>query len=322
MGIRCFSSRWKFVTLVTAGVVCVLTQFGYAQKFERARPPSFKGKDFSGIYFSDVVAMLRGELPTRAAQIKQTAGGGSSEQPQGIASSAESAGPLAWPKLVSPETLEDLIKGAKLRLDQAVTTPPAFISGGYVVARQEFTLLSLLFGVIEEYPEKVRFKASAAGARELLSQAAAAAKIGTQPVFNQARNRLLDLGDLTRGTQLSHEAKSELNWSTMADRSVLMQLLEWSHEDNLTDLVADSSAFESNADALKRYAQLVAVLGKINIAEEMPDADDDDYRELDMAMILAARNLVTAVESRDADAARRAVGQIGQSCADCHDGYR
>ncbi|HBE72194.1 MAG TPA: hypothetical protein DDW52_29010 [Planctomycetaceae bacterium] len=317
----CHSSHQIALASVTLGIVCALTQSSLAQKFERATPPNFDGKDFSGIYFPDVGAMLRGKLPSRAQQVgasmatKPAVG-----QPQEGGGAAD--GPLAWPKLVSPETLEDLIKGAKLRLDQAVTTPPAFISGGYVVARQEFTLLSLVFGVIEEYPQTVRFKDSAAGARELLTQAAAAAKIGTQPVFNQAKNRLLDLGDVTRGTKLSHEAKSELNWSTMVDRSVLMQLLEWSHEDNLNDLVADKDAFDNNSDAVKRYAELVAVLGKINVAEEMPDADDDDYRELDLAMIQAARNVVNAVEAKDAEATRRAVGQIGQSCVNCHDGYR
>ncbi len=290
------------------------------KKFSRSRPPSFKSTDYQGVFFDDVASMLRGELPSAQATIGSTAATTPAASVSG--SSADSNDPLAWPKLITPASLEDLIKGSKLRLDKVVTTPPAFIGGGYAVARQEFSLLAILFSIIEEYPGEIRWKDSAPAARELLTQAAASAKIGTLPVFNQAKNRLLDLGDLTRGTKLAHEAKSELVWEDLADRSLLMQLLEWSHEEKLSDLVVDEEVFGQNTDAVKRYAQLVAALGKVNLLEGMPDADDDDYRELGLAMIKAAGDISVAVTTNNAEAARKAAGQIGQSCSNCHDGYR
>ncbi|GAB5401901.1 MAG: hypothetical protein Aurels2KO_01320 [Aureliella sp.] len=290
------------------------------KKFSRSRPPSFKPSDYEGVFFDDVGSMLRGQLPSRQATLGSSAVANNSSDKPAVAADAND--PLAWPKLIEPASLEDLIKGSKLRLDKVVTTPPAFIGGGYAVARREFSLLAILFSIIEEYPGEIRWQESAASARELLTQAAASAKIGTLPVFNQAKNRLLDLGDLTRGTKLAHEAKTELVWEDLADRSLLMQLLEWAHEEQLSDLVVDKETFSSNTDAIKRYAELVAALGKVNLIEGMPDADDDDYRELGLAMIKAAGDITVAVKTNDADAARKAAGQIGQSCSNCHDGYR
>lgn len=292
------------------------------QKFSRAKPPKFDKQDYSGVFFPDVASMLRGEVPKSASPLKVASAGPANPEKDANASQQSSSDPMAWPKLISPTSLEDLIKGSKLRLDQVVTTPPAFIGGGYAVARQEFSLLAILFSVIEEYPGKIRWKESAAAARELMTRAAASTKIGTLPVFNQAKNRLLDLGDLTRGTQLAYEAKSEIAWPELADRSLLMQLLEWSHEENLSGLVVDEETFSRNTDAVKRYAELVAALGKVNLIDEMPDADDEDYRELGLSMIKAAQEVALAVETNNAPAARLAAGQIGQSCSVCHDDYR
>ncbi len=286
------------------------------RKSPRSKPPTFKPGQFEGTFFADAKSKLRGELPSeRRAVVAQQPSNGDAQQPA-------SNDPLSWNNLISQQSLEDLIKGSKLRLDGVITTPPAFVSGGYAIARKEFSLLGVLFGVIEEYPEDIRWKASAPAARELLSRAGANAKVGSLPVFNEAKNRMLDLGDLLRGTQLAHEAKSELVWEQMIDRTPLMQLLEWSQEENLSDLVADGDEFEKNADAIRRYADLIGVLGRVAIAEEMPDANDDDYRAYALAMIEAAREVKLAVETKNADLARKASGRIGQSCSDCHGDFQ
>lgn len=314
-------SRASLCTVAVC-VACWTSVAAGQQKFSRSSPPTFDKRDYSGVFFSDVASMLRGEVPKSASPLMPATTNSADTASTGNASAESPSDPMAWPKIISPSSIEDLIKGSKLRLDQVVTTPPAFIGGGYAVARQEFSLLAILFSVIEEYSDDIRWKDSAAAARELMTQAAASTKIGTLPVFNQAKNRLLDLGDLTRGTKLAHEAKSEIAWPELADRSLLMQLLEWSHEENLSGLVVDEETFTRNADSVKRYAELVAALGKVNLLDDMPDADDDDYRELGLVMIKAAREVALAVETKDAVAARKASGQIGQSCSNCHDGYR
>jgi cytochrome c556 len=64
------------------------------------------------------------------------------------------------------------------------------------------------------------------------------------------------------------------------------------------------------------------VLGKVSLAEEMPDASDDDYRALAQAMIAQATQVVIAAKTGNPEQARAAAAQIGQACTNCHDNYR
>lgn len=288
----------------------------------RSRPPQFSDDQFRNVFFPDVTRMLRGKLPT-AAELANAPKPAANEPGQADNGGTTSGNdPLAWNRLISPVSLEDLIKGAKLALDQVVTTPQAFASGGYAKARLDFSMLAVLFAVIEVYPDDIRWKDSSAAARELLARVAANTKVGSQPVYNEAKLRLIDLGDLTRGTQLDYVAKSELNWSQLIDREPLMQLLEMAYEENIDDLVASQASIAQNPDKLRMYAELVAVLGRVALADEMPDADDDDYQAFCLEMIQAAGQINLAIETSDAELARQASAAIGQSCSKCHDDFR
>ncbi|MCA9179875.1 MAG: cytochrome c, partial [Planctomycetales bacterium] len=292
----------------------------------RIEAPSFEPGQFEGIFFAAPAAQLQGAPPaagsvpptqsTPSGPAALAAGSGASE------SSAEDL--LGWHHLISATSLEDLIKASKLRLDKIVTTTTAFKGGGFVQARTEFSLQALLFAIIETYPSDVRWKNSAAEARQRMTRVAANTKIGSDQVFTEAKARLLDLDDLLRGTTLSKrgEETPEIDWSHLIDRVPLMQLLEWAQEKNLNKLVASEGQFKDSIEQVLRYAELIAVLGRVALAEEMPDASDDDYVTLAQAMTDAAQQVTLAAKTGNADLARTAAGQIGQSCTNCHDSFR
>jgi hypothetical protein len=310
-------------------VAASLTSFGLAQgrKPTRAKPPEFKRGQFEGIFYSDVRSILKGELPSGQASV-QVAATNSATSPSttgipttGLPTTSDESEPLAWHNLISPTSLEDLIKGSKLRLDQVITTPTAFAGGGFQEARKEFSLQSLLFAIVETYPSEVRWKASAGVAREATARAAANTKVGSRQVYDEAKKRMQDLGDLMNGSQLEGRAKSEVDWSMLMDRVPLMQLLKWAEKDYVSTYSANEKLFKDNAEELQRYSELIAVLGKTLLQEEMPDATDDDYRALATDMIQQAAQVALAVETNNPENARQAAGKLGQSCINCHDDY-
>lgn len=315
------SSRWIAVFF---GVLMISTvALAQRAKPKRAQPPNFQSAEMNEVFFENAASLLKGQLPKSQMSvtgIRPDQGDATVESTDSVGSSDD---PLSWAKLISPTSLEDLVKGSKLRLEQVVTTPAAFMSGGFATARKEFSLQALLFAVVESYPnDSVRWKQSAALAREQLARAAANTKVGSGPAYNEAKQRLLDLGDLLNGTQLSGKAMSDVDWGNLIDRVPLMQLLEWAEQDYVSKFSASENEFASHKEELKRYAELVAILGKASIQPEMPDADDEDYQTLVKLLIQHAQQVSLAVETNNGSLAREAASRIGQCCQDCHDSYR
>lgn len=294
------------------------------RKPERVEAPKFAPGQLNGVFFPDAAGQLKGQRPTAQAAPKP-AGSNKPATANPTDSSAGGGGdsdPLAWHNLISPTALEDLIKGSKLRLDKTITTPAAFAGGGFAVARREFSMQALLFAIIESYPSNVRWKSSAPVARELLSRVAANTKVGSAQVHEEAKKRLLDLGDLTNGTQLSGKANAEVNWSKLIDHAPAMQLLDWAQKDNISPNTASPELFAKNKEAVQHYAELVAVLGKVLTVEEMPFADEKEYVILAKAMIEQAQQVSLAVKTDNADLGRQAAAKLLQSCNSCHEVYQ
>ncbi len=311
-------------------LLVVSSTFATAQS-SRRRPvrveaPSFEPKQFEGIFFADPAAQLQGAPPAVGSlSPTQSSPGGPATLAGGSGASQSSAADRhGWHSLISATSLEDLLKASKLRLDRIVTTLTAFKGGGFVQARTEFSLQALLFAIIETYPGEVRWKNSAAETRQRMARVAANTKIGSDQVFTEAKARLLDLDDLLRGATLPgrREETPEIDWSHLIDRVPLMQLLEWAQEENLNKLVASEGQFKDSSEEVKRYAELIGVLGRVALVEEMPDASDDDYVTLARAMTDAAQQVALAAQTGNAELARTAAGQIGQSCTNCHDSFR
>ncbi len=297
----------------------------------RAAPPIFEVQQFDGVFFDDPTAQLNGPPPDASQGPASQSSANSSATPAGSNSvtannsGTDSGDPNGWRALISPTSLEDLIKGSKLRLDKLITTPTAFKGGGFVPARTEFSLQALLFAIIETYPEPVRWQTSAAEARTRMARVAANTKVGSDQVFTEAKTRLMDLGDLLGGASLQSRGESSqepIEWSTLIDRVPLMQLLDWAQDKNLTKLVASESQFKDSSDEVQRFAELIAVLGQVALAEEMPDANDDDYAELSKQMIAQAQQIVLATKTQNAQLARSAAAELGQTCNRCHESFR
>lgn len=293
------------------------------RKPERVEAPKFTSGQLNSVFFPDVTSQLKGQRPTSQVATKPSVGKTPVAATVSGSIGADSDNdPMAWHNLISPTALEDLIKGSKLRLDKTITTPAAFAGGGFAVARKEFSMQALLFAIIETYPGEVRWKSSAPVARELLSRVAANTKVGSVQVHEEAKKRLLDLGDLTSGSQLSGKANSEVNWSQLIDHSPAMLLLDWSHKENISPDVASPEDFAKNKEKLQNHAELIAVIGKILTVEEMPYAAEKEYVDFAKAMIEQAQQLRSAVKTDNADLARQAAAKLGQCCNNCHSSYQ
>lgn len=317
-------ARTWFAATVMAGLSLGMGSWSYAQKTirkpERAAPPQFQANEFSGVFFPDPIAQLQGPPPT-ADSMANRANTDSNAKNDALESDSSGSGNDVWKQMISAQTIEDLIKESKSRVDGVITTPAKFAGGGYSAARREFTLLGSLMAVIAQYPDEIRWKASAPYARTVFSRMAANCKVGTQQVFNEAKLRQQDLGDLLKGTKLNGNPE-ETSWADTADRGPAMQILEWALRENLAPTTNSEDSFNGNMEEVVKYAELVAAYGLILQQEGMTDADDENYVQFAKAMVAAANETLKGVRSKDADLARSAVAKIDQSCNKCHETYR
>ena len=243
----------------------------------------------------------------------------------GAAAAATSAGGgFAWSKIISPTTIEDEIKALKLAADKNITTPTDFAGRGYKEVRRDFTLLAVLFAVINEYDADVRFKKDAAAARDLLGRTASNAKAGGNAnVFSESKKRRDELADLLNGSSLEVQAEQpETNWEQTASRTPLMQRLEISGEKNLAAWTSNDAEFSANGEQVLHDAEIVATIAEVLTREGLEDAGDEEYTAFAKRMQAAALNAVAAVKSNSGEQARTAVGEINKACADCHASYR
>lgn len=146
-------------------------------------------------------------------------------------------------------------------------------------------------------------------------------KVGTQPVFNEAKLRQQDLQTMLKGTKISGNA-DEVSWADSADRGPSMQILEWALRENLAPAINSDSKFRESQEDVLKYAELIAMFGQIVQQPGMTDADDEQYVQFAMSMTKAAQEVSQAARTKDAELARAAVGRIDQACSKCHEAYR
>jgi len=236
-------------------------------------------------------------------------------------SDGETVGNDVWKSLISGSSIEDLVKESKTRLDAVVTTPAKFAGGGVVDARREFTLLASTMGVIAQYPDEIRWQSSASYAQRIFARMAANCKVGTQPVFNEAKQRQQDLETLLKGSKISGTAE-EASWSDTADHGPAMQILEWALRENLMPSTSNEKKFQASKEEVLKYSELIAMFGQIIQLPGMNNADDETYVQNANAMTKAAQEVSKASRLGDADLARSSVSRIDQACNKCHESYR
>lgn len=293
-----------------------------APKPARVQPPRFEPREYEGVFFENLTDAFSGERPADLGRPKppmQTpSSGGGEPEPSG-------GGVYAWSNVISRETTENEVKRLKLALDKIVTTPGRFKAGGFQDARREFSVLALMFAVIAEYDKDIRWKEQAPGARELFARVGFNTKVGTIQAYNESKQRLVDLTDLVAGGQLQSapaDAESASDWERVADRPPLMQRLEVSQQKKLTQWTSSASAFQENREDIIHESEVVAAIAEAIQREGYEFAEDPDYLEFCKQLESAARTAVTGAREKDYEKVRKAVGEMGQSCSQCHENYR
>jgi len=314
-------SRFGYCLLAIAGVAAGSMVVVLAGE-RRAPSPSFSGDSFKGTFFQSADEAIRGERPSLGSSADAAPQVAATASPT---KSAPAAGGASNPftTLISPASLEDEIKRVRLMFDAAVTTPGAFKSGEFQTARLHLTTLASLFAVIVEHQGEVRWKSDAPAARDLFARSAANCKSGSPQVYNETKLRKADLEDIVSGGGLSsRQAEPENDWSMIADRVPLMIYAEALLEGPLKSGTRDADAVKAEGDAVRRAAELLAVVGQILRTEGMVDAEDDDYKVLCAEFVEASRSISQGLDQGDPAAVSRAVGAVSQSCAKCHESYR
>lgn len=292
--------------------------------------PEFNPSTTQGVFFDNVFEQgLQGPRPANLGQPPAVATGGATDAPAsstpsgGESSSGGGGGLYAWSKIISPTTIEDEIKALKLSADQNITTPNKFAGGDYRTVRRDFSVLALLLGIVAEYDGEVRWKESAAAARDLFARTAANAKVGTSQVYNEAKQRRDQLNDLVNGTRIEGQnVEAKTKWGATIDRSPLMQKLELAFQGKVLPMTSSAATFKENKAELKHQAELIAAMAEVLKQEGMEDAGDSDYDGHCDKMKNAALEIVEAIKLDNQDAAAKAAGQISQSCSECHESYR
>lgn len=284
----------------------------------RARPPEFS-KSIRDVFFPDAREKLVGPRPQAATPgTKSTA----DTRPTDPVSQPPAAGD-GWSKWITAEVVEDEIKAGQIALAAAVQNPTAFKGGEYEQARENLSLIAVMFGIVAEYDGDIRWRREAAAARDVVARAGFNCKVGTDASYNEAKRRSEDLQTLVRGGSVSlPQPAADVNWSKVAGRPPLMKRLEQAYQQAVAPLTGSANEFERHADRLAHEAQVIAVLSEVITREGYEFADDETYVEYTRAMQNAALSLREAALRQDYQQARKAKGMLSKACIQCHDGYR
>ncbi|HUG69001.1 MAG TPA: hypothetical protein VMM76_14725 [Pirellulaceae bacterium] len=313
-------STFGFLTAICLVSVLALIASGQGrQPAKRAKLPTFDSAKTNRIFFPDVFARLEGERPANPNAATLQTPSGAAPANADVATNQS----YAWSKIISPASIEDEIKAIKLATDKNITTPQDFAGRGYKEVRRDFSVLAMLFAIINEYDADVRWKRDAAAARDIFARTASNAKAGNNNVYNESKKRKDELQDLLNGAALAEKAVAEENdWTKIADRSPLMQRLEAAQEKKLAAYTSSAASFAEDSENAMREAEVIAAIAETLTREGMEDGEDETYAEFANLMKRSALDVVAAVKSNNADQARAATGEIAKACSDCHDNYR
>jgi hypothetical protein len=311
--------RFLAVSVVLAFVVFTWGQSA-GQKPGGAPHPKWSQREVER-YFADARTVL-GDPSLRNTAASPV---GPSVNPGGPVAPAPEAGPTyPWSRLISPASIEDEVKLVVALTEEDVKTPGKFKGGGFEKVRVNYTELAVIFGVIGQYDQTVRWKAEGPGMREALARAARNAKTATDNTFDEAEKRYEELAELIRGGSVPDlkEAEPVPVWGDLVDISPLMKRLDAAYESRLKAWTSDKGEFDGHKDYLLREAEVFAVYGQLFQDETVENGDDEVFRQYGKEFQDLALAAAEATRTSDFDAAQAAVVAIGQSCNKCHGDFR
>lgn len=302
------------------GGVAGAMQRGRPKERVRARPPQSDRWDKAtrSAFLDDAFSTLDGDRPDFAAaagaRAAATATGGGA---------GGAAGGFKWSSLVSADTLADEVKEQRKALQAALVSESDFKGGGYNAARDAFSAVALVFGIVAVHDGEVRWKKDAENVRDLFARVGFNCKVGTTGSFKESKERFADLETLLDGGSPDKRADRDEDflWSQVAGRPALMNRLE-AAEAAAAAAIASKGDFDKAAEALLREVEMAAAIGEVMQQKDYEYHDDDTYRRYSSAMRDAAVKARDATRKGDYDAARSAVGELKKSCDTCHGDYR
>jgi hypothetical protein len=333
MRIRAKVSRMFVAILIAGGVMGQqwLAADNSTPAKKRAMPPKKWDNRTVDTFFSDAKTVLDGDRPTfgdatSIASGKTPAGDTGSSgggAPAGGGDAPAATGEFAWSKLIAPESLMDEIKSYQGPVKDDTSNPSKFKGEGFKDARKSFSVLALLFGVINEYDGDVRWKNQAIAARDGFARAAANCKVATDGSFNESKQRAEDLAALVRGESLPAPAAADKpQWAKVAARPPLMNRLELAQQGRIAVWTANQGDFGKNQDALVREAQLVAVIAEVIQREGYEFTDDNSYKGFARDMQKHALAVADGAKSKNFEQTRLAAGELAKVCSNCHSSFR
>lgn len=317
--------------------LCVVHSFTTAQDDDepkatrppitRAARPTFSDREVETLFFRDIFAQgLVGDRPAdfgRFGTGGQLATNDSSGNSSGGSNTAEPE-IYQWSSIMPADSIESEVKRLNSVIDQVVTTPRKFESGGYRQARVHFSMLAVLFGIINEHDDQdIKWRDSSVAARELFSAMARNSTAGSSNVYQQAKLRKEDLRELVNGgsVDVAGDVDPENYWPAIVDHIPLMYRLEDGFEERLKPWVSSKSDVDANREELLTEAYMFAAIGELLMRDEMPFAEEDGYLEYAGDLKKAAMDVVEAVNANNYTKAAEAGSMIFQSCQNCHGEY-
>jgi hypothetical protein len=310
--------------LVTVPSVAVVAQTKAPKSFKRVQPPKTIKTDtfYADAFKEGLVGERPADLNKAAAVATSPVGAAPSSAPPAGSSPPAAGG--GWSALISAGTIEDTIKSLKQQVDKEVTSLSDFKGKGHKLARRDYTLLAMLFGIAAEYDGDVRWKKDSAAARDAFARSAANFKVATDQAYNEAKTRKEELTDLVGGSSPfgGKTAEPKAQWPQVANRAPLMQYLGPAWDERLKPLLAEKTQVAASSDKVLRDAELFAASGEVLAIEGMTDADAAEYKAFSMKLRDGAKQIIDAVKTKNFDEASKASATIGKACTECHENYR
>ncbi len=209
-------------------------------------------------------------------------------------------------------------------MEEQTKTPSVFKSGGNHHARVNFSLVAMLFAVIQQFDGDVRWKKDAVGFRSIFGRAGVNCKVGTDNSFKEAKTRSEELAEIVKGSKIEvPKAEPEFKWAELVNRPPLMTRMgKEGYNVAAKNWTSDKGEFTKNKDDLLREAQLLAVIGRVIQDESYEFGDDEGYVNLAKELEQQAIDLAEAVKVSDLERAQSAAGKMNKACSACHEGYR
>ena len=280
------------------------------QSNTRARPPKWTA-DVGEVFFEDARKHFQGERPQSPVQ------GSPRSEPSQTPSKVPAN--LHWSSFVEPDTLTAEVKRIHYRLGAQLSSAGKFKSGGNAVCRRDLSMLTVLFHVIGEYDQEIRWRELAEQVRVSCSQVAQYCEQPSDESLTMAKGIHERLADLLSGQS---KGWPDAGLEVLVDRGQLMLRMELAMEEALSPWLATRKEFRRRKTQVAHESQMLAMLARVICQPQYEYADDESFVELARKMDRASRQLTEASQQGDYEAAREALGRVTQSCGECHEGYR